>query len=111
MDPRRYDVNQWRKQLLPNMSNCPDRILRESMAYSDDPRKAQSIIAIKSNRTNSTRNPVESSLDNLTDYLTTLRDDLRANPLTDLFSTVHNVNDSDSDVMFCPLKSRQSEFL
>ncbi|CAF1364214.1 unnamed protein product [Adineta ricciae] len=115
MDPHRYDINQWRKQLSLNMSNCPDRILRESMAYSDDPHKAQSIIAKKSNETNSNRNPVESSLNNLTDYLTTLRDDLKANPLTDLFSTVYNVNDSDSDrinrlflseaLHFCPALS------
>jgi len=102
-NPDRYDINHWKRHLSGDVQDCPESILRVSMAYGDDPHRTKHVIQAKMNERNSNENPIDTSLDNIIEPLKRLQRELNDNPLRDLFRAVHNINDRHTDVS-CSLK-------
>ena len=100
MNPDRYDINNWKRQLPRDVQNCPDSILRVSMAYGDDPHRIKSVIQTKINEINPNENPTDTSLDNITEPLIRLQRELEDHPLKNIFHAVRNINGRHTDVSF-----------
>jgi hypothetical protein len=85
------NIKQWKKDLPRDIQNCSDRILRESMAYGNNPNEVKSIIQSKMNNTS----PTDTSLDGIIDPLKTLKKDLERSEPPNLFRAIHKIDDSD----------------
>ncbi len=91
------NIKQWKKDLPRDIQNCSDRILRESMAYGNNPSEVKSIIQSKMNSTS----PTDTSLDGIIDPLKNLKKELKRSESPNLFRAIHKIDDSDSEVSFC----------
>ncbi|CAF0777363.1 unnamed protein product [Rotaria sordida] len=96
-DPYQCDIERLKAQLPHDIKNCPDSILRVSMAYGNDPQQIESVIKSKMKIIDSNDNIDAGLLDNIIEPLKLLKKDMERNPIRNIFNAVHNINDHNTD--------------
>jgi len=98
--PNECNFNEWKENLPRNVKDCPDAILRVSMAYGNDPHEVKSILQTKMNNTNSNVNSTDPSLNNIIGPLRRLKQELDSNRKPNLFRAVQNIDGRDINVNY-----------
>ncbi len=96
--PDECNFNEWKTNLPRDIQNCPDSILRVSMAYGNDPNEIKSILQTKINNTNSNVNSTDPLLNNIIGPLRRLKEELDNNQKPNLFRAVQNIDNRDINV-------------
>ena len=97
-NPEQYDMSQWKRSFLRDIPNCPESILRASRAYGTDPRVIKPIL--KSKISMYSKSITNTSLDNIIEPLRRLGNELKDNPMPDLFDAVRSINVHHTNVSF-----------
>ncbi len=93
-NPSKFEIHEWKKHLPSSIDDCPDSILRESMAYGDTPSQVGPVLQAK------LKNFKDTSIDKIIDPLKKLDGKLSHSSSSDLFRAVLDISDNQIDVSF-----------